>query len=241
MSGLRINLEKSELLPLGRVENIRVGARVWMQVAVWDGVEEKFQKRLALWKGWLGQIQRDFLWGGGALERRPHLVSWRGRLIRGKLSTENTRKEDGTPRRRVRLWKDKWCGDELLCISFPLYLLKNSSKEAWMEEVWSHSSEEGCWAQCFSKHFNDWEMKSLECFLLRLHGRRVFKDREDEILWTESKDRAFFVKSLYRVLELGRRSVFPIRLAWFFRGKEKEEGMTGCSFIPFLDYLEGKK
>ena len=114
--------------------------------------------------------------------------------------------------RRVRLWKDKWCGDELLCISFPLYLLKNSSKEAWMEEVWSHSSEEGCWAQCFSKHFNDWEMKSLECFLLRWHGRRVFKDREDEILWTESKDRAFFVKSLHRVLELGRRSVFPIRL-----------------------------
>ena len=31
MFGLRINLEKSELLPLGRVENIRVGARVWMQ------------------------------------------------------------------------------------------------------------------------------------------------------------------------------------------------------------------
>ena len=24
----------------------------------------------------LKQIQRDFLWGGGALERKPHLVRW---------------------------------------------------------------------------------------------------------------------------------------------------------------------
>ena len=24
----------------------------------------------------LEQIQRDFLWGGGALERKPHLVRW---------------------------------------------------------------------------------------------------------------------------------------------------------------------
>ena len=24
----------------------------------------------------LEQIQRDFLWGGGALERKPHLVKW---------------------------------------------------------------------------------------------------------------------------------------------------------------------
>ena len=24
----------------------------------------------------LKQIQRDFLWGGGALEKRPHLVKW---------------------------------------------------------------------------------------------------------------------------------------------------------------------
>ena len=95
-------------------------------VAVWDCVEEKFQKRLALWKGWyiskggrrtpihstlsslpiyfmslfcmlrlvgqrLGQIQRDFLWGGGALERRPHLVSWSVVLFthKGSLRVRN--------------------------------------------------------------------------------------------------------------------------------------------------------
>ena len=75
-------------------------------------MEERFRKRLFLWKrqylskggqltllkstlsslptyflylfviskrvcASLEKIQRDFLWGGGALENRPHLVSWK--------------------------------------------------------------------------------------------------------------------------------------------------------------------
>lgn len=73
MSRLRINLEKSEFLPVGRVENIKelaheFGCKVgtlpstylgfpllgasFKSVAVWDGVEERFQTRLALWKEW---------------------------------------------------------------------------------------------------------------------------------------------------------------------------------------------
>ncbi|RVX06125.1 putative ribonuclease H protein [Vitis vinifera] len=79
--------------------------------SVWDGVEERFRKRLGMWKRqylskggrttlirstlsnlpiylmsllWLPsvvrrrleKIQRDFLWGGGNLERKPHLVRW---------------------------------------------------------------------------------------------------------------------------------------------------------------------
>ena len=70
VSGLRINLKKSELIPLGRVENIddlaldfgcRVGGLLstylglplgapFKSVSVWDGVEERFRKRLAMWK-----------------------------------------------------------------------------------------------------------------------------------------------------------------------------------------------
>ena len=131
ISGLRINLDKSEILPVGRVENLEnlaleAGCKVGRlpssylgiplganhkSVAIWDGVEEKFRKRLAMWKRQfiskgeritlirstlssmliylmsllriprvvslrLEKIQRDFLWGGGALERKPHLVKW---------------------------------------------------------------------------------------------------------------------------------------------------------------------
>ena len=71
ISGLRINLDKSEILSVGRVENLEVlalevGCKVGKlptsylglplgahhkSVVVWDGVEESFRKRLAMWKG----------------------------------------------------------------------------------------------------------------------------------------------------------------------------------------------
>ena len=128
---LRVNLDKSELIPVGRVNNIKdlaleLGCKVgglpscylglplrapFKSEVVWNSVEERFWKRLAMWKRqntskwgrltliWstlsslliyfmslfflprkvrlrLEKIQRDFLWGGGALEQRPHLVRW---------------------------------------------------------------------------------------------------------------------------------------------------------------------
>ena len=67
---LRINLEKSELIPIGRVENIddltmdfgyRVGSlpstylglslgAPFKLVTIWDGVEERFRRWLTMWK-----------------------------------------------------------------------------------------------------------------------------------------------------------------------------------------------
>ena len=131
LSGLRINLDKRSLIPVGRVENeeilaIELGCKIGFLPAeylglplgakqkassVWDGVEERFRKRLASWKRQysskggrlilirsclsnlptnvmslfrlpkrvkirLEKIQRDFLWGGGNLERKIHLVKW---------------------------------------------------------------------------------------------------------------------------------------------------------------------
>ena len=131
---------------------------------------------------WLEKIQRDFLWGGGALDQRPHLVRWNlvclerkkgglgvrnlalmnkallgkwnwrfasesealwKQVISHKYGVEEggwcTRAERGRHGvglwkairkewlgmysslafrvgngRRVRFWKDKWCGDEPL-------------------------------------------------------------------------------------------------------------------------------
>ncbi|RVW32476.1 hypothetical protein CK203_081299 [Vitis vinifera] len=100
-SGLRINLEKSEMIPVGRVLNIEglaleLGCKVggipssylgmplgaaFNSLAMWDGVEERFRRRLVMWKRQkvrlrLEKIQRDFLWGGGTLAHKPYLVRW---------------------------------------------------------------------------------------------------------------------------------------------------------------------
>ena len=130
-SGLKINIFKSEIIPLGRVDNVEeLAAELGCGVGslptkylglplgaphratgVWDSIEERFRNRLSSWKRqyiskggrltlirstlsslpiyflslfripkivWsrLEKIQRDFLWGGGNLERKPHLVNW---------------------------------------------------------------------------------------------------------------------------------------------------------------------
>ncbi|RVW98823.1 LINE-1 reverse transcriptase-like [Vitis vinifera] len=130
-SGLRINLDKSEIIPVGVVEEIEemaveLGCRVGSlpsqylglplgapnkAPSVWDGVEEKVRRRLAWWKRQyiskggritlirstlasmpiyhmslfrmpksvarrLDKVQRDFLWGGGSVERKAHLIKW---------------------------------------------------------------------------------------------------------------------------------------------------------------------
>ncbi|RVW49964.1 hypothetical protein CK203_091799 [Vitis vinifera] len=78
--GLRINLDKSEILPMGIVENVEMlalelGCKVealpstylglplgapHKVVAVWDGVEERIRKRLAMW-------MRQFISKGGRI------------------------------------------------------------------------------------------------------------------------------------------------------------------------------
>ena len=78
--GLRINLDKSEILPMGIVENVEMlalelGCKVealpstylglplgapHKAVAVWAGVEERIRKRLAMWK-------RQFISKGGRI------------------------------------------------------------------------------------------------------------------------------------------------------------------------------
>ena len=130
--GLKINLSKSEIIPVGRVDNVEMLARelrcgvgslpttylglplgaTHRAMGVWDTIEERFRKRLASCKrqyiskggrlklirinlsslpiyflsllrmpklvcSRLEKIQRDFLWGGGNLELKPHLVNWK--------------------------------------------------------------------------------------------------------------------------------------------------------------------
>ncbi|KAJ9690905.1 hypothetical protein PVL29_013184 [Vitis rotundifolia] len=130
-SGLKINLDKSEIIPVGEVEDLdelaaELGCRVGQLPATylglplgvpnkvvfaWDGVEERMRRRLALWKRQyiskrgrttlikstmasiplyqmslfcmpksvakrMVKLQRDFLWGGGNMEKKVHLVKW---------------------------------------------------------------------------------------------------------------------------------------------------------------------
>ena len=86
----------------------------------------------------------------------------------------------------------------------------------------------GGWNPYFSRAFNDWEVKEVESFLERLHGKRVRGDVEDMVFWTETKSGKFSVKSLYLALEVG--CPFCFLLVAF--------GMCGCNIR--LDFLHGR-
>ena len=47
--------------------------------------------------------------------------------------------------KRIKFWKDKWCGDEPLNVSFPSLFALSNSKDAWVVELWQHSNKGGGW------------------------------------------------------------------------------------------------
>ncbi|RVW90208.1 ADP-ribosylation factor-like protein 8c [Vitis vinifera] len=118
--------------------------------------------------------------------------------------------------RRVRFWRDKWCGDSPLCSSFPSLFALTNDKEESVANVWDSLAEGGWggWNPCFVRAFNDWEVEEASSFMERLHHSRVIEDVEDRVSWTETKSGKFSVKSLYLAIEAGGSARFPSSLIW---------------------------
>ena len=70
-----------------------------------------------------------------------------------------------------------------------------------MADVWNLVVEESGWAPCFSRPFNDLEVESVKRFLLKLQDKRVYRNEEDMVVWKESKNSKFSVKSFSFALE----------------------------------------
>ena len=43
--------------------------------------------------------------------------------------------------RRVSFWRDRWCGDSPLCMSFPSLFALTVEKEAWVADIWDPLAE----------------------------------------------------------------------------------------------------
>ncbi|RVW89870.1 putative ribonuclease H protein [Vitis vinifera] len=116
--------------------------------------------------------------------------------------------------RMVKFWNDNWCGNFSLSNLFPSLYAFASFKEAWLVELWDHSGDEGVWNPSFSRSFNDWEVEGVERLLLTIRGRRLNPLLEDRMLWKETKDGIFSVKSLYSSLASRRDVQFPYSNIW---------------------------
>ena len=77
-------------------------------------------------------------------------------------------------------------------MSFPSLFTLTSSKEAWVADLWVHSFEGGGWNPNFSRSLNDWEIRTVECFLSRIQDKVVVEEREDEVFWEVTKSGSLF-------------------------------------------------
>ncbi|RVW24396.1 putative ribonuclease H protein [Vitis vinifera] len=236
-SRLKINLEKSELIPVGRVNDI-----------------EDLALELGCKVGGLPSCYLGCLWGHPSNQRCKAKVGEdsEGLPVRGRSSgTEVTscyaelslsgKKESealwkqaishkyGVEEgggvlgslayragngRRVRFWKDKWCGDEPLCESFPSLFVISLAKDVWVSDVWNPDGVGDGWTLLFSRALNDWEIEMVERFMLKIQPFRVQREVEDKVVWTASRSGVFSVKSLYSIMEPGGSALFPFDSIW---------------------------
>ena len=96
--------------------------------------------------------------------------------------------------RRVRFWKDIWCGNIPLCEAFPSLFALAVSQDAWVVDCWDSVGDVGGWIPCFSRSFTDWEVEAVERLLSSLQGKRLVAGLEDRVLWKASKNGIFFCK-----------------------------------------------
>ena len=85
----------------------------------------------------------------------------------------------------VRMWGfGKISGVEPppFCKVFPSLFAIETSKEAWVNEVWTAEGERrGSWTPSFNRPFNDWEMEEVGRLLCCLDGKMVRVDEEDRV------------------------------------------------------------
>ena len=102
--------------------------------------------------------------------------------------------------RRVRFWKNKWCGNNTLHDSFPSLFALVVSKDAWVVDCWDSLGEEGGWNPRFSRSFNDWEVEAVARLLSTLQGKRLVVGLEDKVVWKETKNEIFFLLNPFIIL-----------------------------------------
>ncbi|RVW53935.1 hypothetical protein CK203_073000 [Vitis vinifera] len=211
ISGLRINLDKSEILPVGRVENSE-------NLALEAGCKWNWRFANERENFWRHVISRKFGeeeggWGSRDVRESYGVGFWKEIRKEGALMQNKVVFSVGSGR-RVKFWKDLWWGSFALCNSFPSLYAIASSKEAWVEEFWDTSGVEGVWSPRFSRPFNDWEVEEVERLLLTIRGAGLNPLMEDRMMWNVTSNGIFSVKSLYNDLSSRRAGPFPHGLIW---------------------------
>ncbi|RVX03513.1 hypothetical protein CK203_027825 [Vitis vinifera] len=146
--------------------------------------------------------------------------------------------------RRVKFWRDRWCGDEPLCVSFPSLFTLASSKEAWVanliqDKVVAEEREDEVFREVTKS--GSFSVKSLYSILEEVRVGPF----PTSIVWNAKvppKARLLWelLFSLFRVCWVIHASIRETLLRWHgsFIGRKR---MKVWRAAPLLDNLEGEK
>ncbi|RVW39400.1 hypothetical protein CK203_099500 [Vitis vinifera] len=200
-SGLRINLAKSEIIPLAEVvEMEELAVELSCRVGSLPSQMPKIVARR------LEKMQRDFLWGGENMEGKTHLVKWE------VVCTDKDKGKGNT----IRFWTDVWCSESALSHCFPHLFGMAVQRNSTVEEMWDQNSGQGNWNLNFFRGFNDWELELVGDFLHILRGHKPSLE-EDSVLWRKGRSGQFRVKETYSLLARSDDTGFPSRSIWVAR------------------------
>ncbi|RVW15620.1 hypothetical protein CK203_077767 [Vitis vinifera] len=124
--------------------------------SVWDGVEERMRRRLALWKrqylskeelGWRTR-KANGAFGVGVWKEILKESSWCWENMGFKVGKGN----------RIRFWNDLWCGNNVLSQGFPNLFSMAVHRNVTVEECWDQNVGQGGWNLRLLRDLNDWEL-----------------------------------------------------------------------------------
>lgn len=144
----------------------------------------KLKKYLLCQWNWCFTNKRDALWRD-KIRRKSGEISrgWCSNVSRGSCRTGMWKisEKNGRPLylmlvrgdRRVRFWKDSWCREEVLCLSFPSLIDLAVQKDVLVVDVWDRTREGGEWSPCSPKE---------EC-IPYLEDKFLLKSSKLEVSW----------------------------------------------------------
>uniref|UniRef100_A0A7N2MAI9 Glycine dehydrogenase C-terminal domain-containing protein n=1 Tax=Quercus lobata TaxID=97700 RepID=A0A7N2MAI9_QUELO len=199
-TGLKVNVGKSEIVPIGEVYNLATLASIlhcrmgslpmkylgmplgtsFKTTSIWNPILEKMEKKLSGWK-------RFYLSKGGRLTLlRSTLSSFPMYFLSlftiPKVVAARMKTGEGT---RIRFWHDRWIGDNTLKDLYPELYVCSAAKEAYISEVlWiSKGGTSKVWDLRFYRAFEDWELAASYSLLQLIQPRIPRGDRKNTLCW----------------------------------------------------------
>ncbi|RVW89589.1 hypothetical protein CK203_036424 [Vitis vinifera] len=253
ISSLKVNLSKTEAIPMGEgipmetlasVLGCKIGSlptsylglplrAPYKATRVWETVEERFRKRLSLWK-------RQYLSKGGHLTLLKSTLSslptyFLSLFVIPKRVICAAKKDGGLgicslatfnkallgkwlwrfANENESLWKQiistkydlqegGWCSKGARD-RHGVGVWKAIRNEGWVAEAWEENEVGGSWGLCFTRHLNDWEVGEVESLLSKLHPLTIRRGVNDSLRWKEYKN-GTFLSRLTIVLSQGPSS-----------------------------------